>query len=118
MIEKAVDWRSTLAIIATIGMRPCSGAILVLVLATTLDLNWAGVAAVFAMSTGTAIALGIIGVIVIQARSWAVGALGGNAGGRIHLLSNGLALVGGCAVALLGASLLAASFGPAHPLGL
>lgn len=118
MIEKAVDWRATLGIVATIGMRPCSGAILVLVLATTLDLNWAGVAAVVAMSTGTALALGAIGIVVIQARSWAVAMLGGSGTGRVQIVANGVALVGGCIVALLGASLLAGSFGPAHPLGL
>ncbi|MBM3524078.1 MAG: nickel/cobalt transporter [Alphaproteobacteria bacterium] len=121
MIEQAVDWRSMLGIIAAIGLRPCTGAILVLILATALDLHAAGIAAVLAMSTGTAIALGALGAVVIKARGWAVSALaGGDRGGslRVERLSHAIALIGGGLVALLGASLLSQSFGPAHPLGL
>lgn len=110
-------WRANLAIVLSMGMRPCTGAILVLVLAFALDLLWVGVAAVLAMSIGTGAALVTMGVIVIKARQWAMARLGAREG-HAHLLTDGLAFVGGCAVLLLGTSLLISSFGPAHPLGL
>jgi ABC-type nickel/cobalt efflux system permease component RcnA len=110
-------WRANLAIVLSMGMRPCTGAILVLVLAFALDLLWVGVAAVLAMSLGTGIALVTMGVLVIKARQWAIARLGAREG-QAHLVVDGLAFAGGCAVLLLGVSLLAASFGPAHPLGL
>jgi ABC-type nickel/cobalt efflux system permease component RcnA len=43
------------ATVLSVGLRPCSGAILVLVLAYAMNLVWAGVAAVMAMSAGTAL---------------------------------------------------------------
>lgn len=110
-------WRANLAIVLSMGMRPCTGAILVLVLAFALDLLWVGVAAVIAMSIGTGIALVTMGILVIKARQWAMTRLGAHEG-QGHLVVDGLAFAGGCAVLLLGTSLLIASFGPAHPLGL
>ena len=117
MIERAQNWRATLAVVLSIGLRPCTGALLVLVLAVSLDLGWAGIAAVAAMSTGTALALATLAFAVIHARRWAIERLGKRET-TAHLAANAIGLVGGCAVALLGASLLLASFGPAHPLGL
>src|SRR5581483_6742400 len=48
-------WRRGLAAIVAVGLRPCSGAILVLVFALAQGLFWAGVAATFVMGLGTAI---------------------------------------------------------------
>ena len=113
----ASGWRANLAIVLSMGMRPCTGAILVLVLAFALDLLWIGVAAVLAMSLGTGIALVTMGLVVIKARHWALARLGTREG-QAHLVVDALACAGGGVVFLLGASLLMASFGPAHPLGL
>ena len=43
-------WRANLAIVLSMGLRPCTGAILVLVLAFALDMLWVGVFSVMAMS--------------------------------------------------------------------
>lgn len=110
-------WRANLAIVLSMGLRPCTGAILVLVLAFALDMLWVGVFSVAAMSLGTGLALIAMGVVVIKARQWAMARLGAHEG-QAHLAMDGLAFVGGCAVMLLGTSLLLATFGPAHPLGL
>lgn len=110
-------WRANLAIVLAMGLRPCTGAILVLVLAFALDMLWVGVFSVMAMSFGTGLALVAMGLVVIKARQWAMARLGAHEG-QAHLAMDGLAFVGGCAVMLLGTSLLLASFGPAHPLGL
>jgi ABC-type nickel/cobalt efflux system permease component RcnA len=51
-----------------VGLRPCSGAILVLVFALAQGLFWAGVAATFVMGIGTAITVATIAAIAVGAR--------------------------------------------------
>ena len=55
-VARAADLRTALALVLSIGLRPCSGAILVLALAQAAGLAWIGVAAVGAMSMGAAMA--------------------------------------------------------------
>ncbi|HEX4826678.1 MAG TPA: nickel transporter, partial [Xanthobacteraceae bacterium] len=54
-----------------VGLRPCSGAILVLVFALAQGLFWAGVASTFVMGIGTAITVAAIASIAVGARAWA-----------------------------------------------
>ncbi len=55
--------------VLTVGIRPCSGAILVLVFALAQGLFWAGVAATFVMGLGTAITVAVIATIAVGFRS-------------------------------------------------
>jgi nickel/cobalt exporter len=64
-------WRRGLTAIVAVGLRPCSGAILVLVFALAQGLLWAGVAATFVMALGTAITVAIIATLAVWARSLA-----------------------------------------------
>ena len=48
-------WQRGLSAIVAVGLRPCSGAIIVLVFALAQGLFWAGIASTFAMGLGTAI---------------------------------------------------------------
>jgi nickel/cobalt exporter len=64
-------WRRGLSAIVAVGLRPCSGAILVLVFALAQGLFWAGVAATFVMGLGTAITVAAIATIAVGARAWA-----------------------------------------------
>jgi nickel/cobalt transporter (NicO) family protein len=52
-------------------LRPCSGAILVLVFALAQGLFWAGVVATFIMGLGTAITVAAIATIAVGAKAWA-----------------------------------------------
>jgi len=61
-------WQRGLATIFAVGLRPCSGAILVLVFALAQGLFWAGIAATFAMGLGTAITVASIAVLAVSAR--------------------------------------------------
>ena len=61
-------WRRGFAAILTVGIRPCSGAILVLVFALAQGLFWAGVAATLLMGLGTAITVAAIAVIAVSAK--------------------------------------------------
>jgi nickel/cobalt transporter (NicO) family protein len=64
-------WRRGLAAILTVGIRPCSGAILVLVFALAQGLFWAGIAATFVMGLGTAITVAVIAVVAVSAKDLA-----------------------------------------------
>lgn len=108
-------WRATLAMVASIALRPCSGAVLVLALANTLDLGMAGMAAVMAMAVGTAITMSALALAVVGARAWMVRLAGGARSGP-GLVGAWVSLAGGVLILAFAGSLLAQSFAPAHPL--
>lgn len=111
------DLKSMAGVVLSIGLRPCTGALLMLAFANATGLAWAGVASVAAMSAGTAIAVAALALLAVTARGW-VGRMVGREGGGWSLPLDGLALGGGLLLVVVGWSLLSASFGPVHPLGL
>jgi nickel/cobalt exporter len=64
-------WKRGLSAIIAVGLRPCSGAILVLVFALAQGLFWAGVASTFIMGLGTAITVAAIASLAVGARGLA-----------------------------------------------
>jgi nickel/cobalt exporter len=64
-------WKRGLSAIVAVGLRPCSGAILVLVFALAQGLFWAGVASTFVMGLGTAITVAAIATLAVGARGLA-----------------------------------------------
>jgi nickel/cobalt transporter (NicO) family protein len=64
-------WSRGFGAIFAVGIRPCSGAILVLVFALAQGLFWAGIAATFVMGLGTAITVATIAVIAVSAKDLA-----------------------------------------------
>src|SRR5262249_13931338 len=61
-------WQRGFSTIIAAGLRPCSGAILVLVFAFAQSLYGAGIAATFAMGVGTAITIATIAVLSVSAK--------------------------------------------------
>ncbi|MCV6591103.1 MAG: nickel/cobalt transporter [Marinobacterium sp.] len=67
----ATDSRYAAAgVVLAIGLRPCSGAVLMLILASVIDVMWYGTAAVIAMSVGTAITVVSLAILATKARTW------------------------------------------------
>ena len=64
-------WKRGLTAIFAVGLRPCSGAILVLVFALAQGIFWAGVAATFVMGLGTAITVAAIATLTVTATAFA-----------------------------------------------
>ena len=64
-------WKRGLSAIVAVGLRPCSGAILVLVFALAQGLFWTGVVSTFIMGLGTAITVAAIATIAVFAKAWA-----------------------------------------------
>jgi ABC-type nickel/cobalt efflux system permease component RcnA len=99
-------WRRGFGAIFAVGIRPCSGAILVLVFALAQGLFWAGVAATFVMGLGTAITVATIAVIAVSAKDLARRLSAGREGGGA-LVMRGLEFGAAGLVLLLGIGLLA-----------
>ena len=98
-------WRRGLAAILTVGIRPCSGAILVLVFALAQGLFWAGIAATFVMGLGTAITVATIAVMAVFAKDVARRLSEGRNGGGALVMS-GIEFAAAGLVLLFGAGLL------------
>jgi nickel/cobalt exporter len=73
-------WRRGFSAIVAVGLRPCSGAIIVLVFALAQGLLWAGVAATFMMGLGTAITVAAIATLGVGFRSAAKQIAGARSG--------------------------------------
>ncbi len=98
-------WRRGFGAVLTVGIRPCSGAILVLVFALAQGLFWAGIAATFVMGLGTAITVTAIAMIAISAKGLARRITAGREGGGA-LLMRGLEFGAAGLVLLFGVGLL------------
>jgi nickel/cobalt transporter (NicO) family protein len=69
---KGPHWlKRGLAAVFAVGLRPCSGAIIVLVFALAQGLFWIGVASTFVMGLGTAITVAAVASIAVGARGFA-----------------------------------------------
>ena len=64
-------WKA-MGIAFSVGIRPCTGAILVLLFSSALGLYWAGVAAALAMAVGTAITVSLIACVAVKSRDAAL----------------------------------------------
>jgi nickel/cobalt transporter (NicO) family protein len=98
-------WGRGFAAIFAVGIRPCSGAILVLVFALAQGLFWAGVAATFVMGLGTAITVATIAVVAVSARGLAQRLSGASDGGGA-LVMRGVEFGAAALVLLFGTGLL------------
>jgi ABC-type nickel/cobalt efflux system permease component RcnA len=98
-------WRRGFGAIFAVGIRPCSGAILVLVFALAQGLFWAGVAATFVMGLGTAITVATIAVIAVSAKDLARRLSAGRDGGGA-LVMRGIEFGAAGLVLLFGVGLL------------
>jgi ABC-type nickel/cobalt efflux system permease component RcnA len=98
-------WKRGLAAVAAVGIRPCSGAILVLVFALAQGLFWAGIAATFVMGLGTAITVAAIATLAVSAKGVARRLAAGRDGGGA-LIMRGVEFAAAGLVLLLGAGLL------------
>jgi nickel/cobalt exporter len=96
-------WQRGLGAIFAVGLRPCSGAMLVFALAQ--GLFWAGIAATFVMGLGTAITVATIAVVAVSAKGLARRLSAGSEGGGT-LVMRGIEFGAAGLVLLFGLGLL------------
>ncbi|MGB2078192.1 MAG: nickel/cobalt transporter, partial [Vibrio sp.] len=92
-LNQAQSWTEYLAIITSIGIRPCTGAIMVLLFANLLDIYWLGVVSSFAMAIGTALSTSSIALMTVSGRKLVRRYL--NVGNTSHLLPSLIKAVAG-----------------------
>jgi nickel/cobalt exporter len=97
--------RRGIAAIVAVGLRPCSGAIIVLVFALAQGLFWIGVASTFAMGIGTAITVTAIATLAVGARRFA-GRLAKAKPGAGMLILRGLEAAAAVVIIVFGSLLL------------
>ena len=103
---KGPHWlRRGLAAIVAVGLRPCSGAIIVLVFALAQGLFWIGVASTFVMGLGTFITVAMVATLAVGARGFA-GRLAKAKPGAGLLIVRGLETAAAGVIILFGAALL------------
>ncbi|MBO6782073.1 MAG: nickel/cobalt transporter [Alphaproteobacteria bacterium] len=107
------------AVIFSVGLRPCTGAILVLVLANILGLRFVAWSAVLAMSVGTAITVTALALAAVYARRTTLRLADRwpTEGRNLPVMLDAIAFCGGIAIVLLGVSLFQGAMATAnHPL--
>ncbi|GHA17023.1 hypothetical protein GCM10007989_10280 [Devosia pacifica] len=103
------SWREQLGLVLAVGLRPCSGALVVLVFALSQGLLAAGIAATLLMGLGTGITVAVLAVLAVSAKGLAARFAGASGSKTAARLVWWLELVGALMVFGLGAALLVAS---------
>jgi nickel/cobalt exporter len=99
-------WRRGLSAVIAVGLRPCSGAIIVLIFALAQDLFWTGVGATLLMGLGTAITVAGIATVAVSARQVA-GRIAKSRSGTGMLLMRAIEVAASALIIAFGALLLA-----------
>jgi nickel/cobalt exporter len=93
-----------------VGIRPCTGAILVLILANALGIYWAGVTSTLVMAIGTFLTVSVIAAVAVYSKKLAM-RLAARDDKWLGRLAFTLRLGGGLAIAGLGGLLFLGSLG-------
>lgn len=72
MLQGPFDLRRALTTVAAVGIRPCTGALIVLVFASSQGLVEMGVVSVLAMALGTGITVAALAALAVMARGFAL----------------------------------------------
>lgn len=114
-LQGAWSWKSALPIALSVGIRPCTGALLLLIFALSQGMIWAGILGTFAMALGTAITVSALAALAVGSRNWAERASGPASvwAGRIHIAAG---IAGSALVFLLGSAFFVASLRGPGPL--
>ncbi|WP_343554273.1 nickel/cobalt transporter [Pantoea sp.] len=102
-MDQAVSGKTQALVVFSMGLRPCSGAIMMLLFAKVIGVYAWGVASAVAMAIGTALTVSAMGLLVQRSRRLAekLGAGNGNSQ-RVKMLMSLLALAGGALLVLAG----------------
>lgn len=106
LAAKHLSTGEALSAVWAVGLRPCSGALIVMTFALINGLYLGGALSVLAMSIGTAITVSILATLAVSAKGVAVRYSTSNAAQRV---SDGIEVFGALCVFVIGATLLTAA---------
>lgn len=111
-VKENPSWTKMASLSLVLGMRPCSGALLVLLFAYAGGLYWAGIASAFAMAVGTFLTVSAFAAIAVFSRRLAR-RLAASDARWLSWLDVGLRLGAGIAIVGIGGILFLGSLGSA-----
>ncbi len=120
-VKDNANWLQNLTLVFSMGLRPCSGALIVLTYAFLVDAYTFGVLATFAMGFGTGISIALIATGTVYARSFFERIIESPSSSSATMLTNAglyLQIAGGVLLIVFGWGLLSAALPTAaeHPL--
>jgi len=104
------------AMILSIGIRPCTGALLLLFFACAFDLAWPGVLATVAMAVGTAVTTGALAILTVKSKNLALSFVKKSDRGMLFAHA-GLRIAGGLFIVLMSGLFLTAQLGDEQTQG-
>ena len=110
------NWSHAWALAFSIGIRPCTGAIGVLILSLGLGMIWAGILATFTMAIGTALTVSALAALAVGSRELAARVAGGADSVWASTIQRTAAIGGSALVMILGAAFFLASLRGGSPL--
>lgn len=114
-LEGEWSWRKALPLALSVGIRPCSGAIILLIFALSQGMLWAGILGTFAMAFGTAITVSVLASLAVSSRDWAARA-SGHSSVWAERIQTTAGFTGASLVFILGTVFFIASFRGPGPL--
>lgn len=108
-VDALRSWRDAAMLVAGIGLRPCTGAVFVLVASWRIGLLWVGAAAAVAMALGTGAFISLVALSAASARGATLFAAGS---ARARFLVPLLQLIAGIAILLIALAFLLATVFP------
>ncbi|MEM5583096.1 DUF1007 family protein [Roseibium sp. AS2] len=110
MIQGKITVTRALSIILAVGLRPCTGALVVLVFALSQGMIAAGITSTLAMAVGTGITVSLLAGLAVGAKDLAVRLFGEGSAMSVRIHRT-IEIVGAAVVFLLGLTLLIAAVG-------
>ena len=102
-VERATSWKDRVALIFGVALRPCSGALFLLILTWQLGIALAGIAGAFAMGLGTSVITVAVAAMAVWARE---GALANLPFHRVAQILPWIEVLAGCLITLIALTLL------------
>lgn len=114
-VQGAWSWRKALPLAISVGIRPCTGALLLLIFALSQGMWWAGVLGTFAMAFGTALTVSVLAALAVSSRDLAerLSGEGSRWAARVHTVAG---FAGASLVFLMGCAFFFASLKGGGPL--
>jgi nickel/cobalt transporter (NicO) family protein len=110
------NWRHAWSLAFSIGIRPCTGAIGVLLLSLSMGILWAGIFATFTMAIGTALTVSALAALAVGSRELAKRIAGGADSPWAATVQRVAAVGGSALVMVIGATFFLASLRGGPPL--
>jgi ABC-type nickel/cobalt efflux system permease component RcnA len=117
-VDQLQDHKSVVSLtvmIVSIGLRPCTGALLLLFFSCMFDLAWAGALAVFVMSVGTAVTTGALALFAVKSKDLALSFVKKSDRSMLFMHA-GLRLCGGVVIMIMAGLFLSAHLSGDAPL--